>query len=249
MSATRKFVLLSLLSICCSCSSYRQNIMFKPSDGFEISKQMQDVVGAYKISKNDILELDVYTNKGERIVDPALDAEINRSQNQIQRPRYTVLQDGTANFPLIEQVKVEGLSIQEAEALLKTGYSKFYQDPFIKLSYVSKRVVVLGASGGQVIPLTYENMRLTEVLALAKGIGNDAKSNNIRVMRGNEVFIADLSTIAGYQKNNITILPDDIIYIEPVRRPLVEAFRDYSSVFSIITSVTTLIVVIVGLNQ
>jgi polysaccharide export outer membrane protein len=105
----------------------------------------------------------------------------------------------------------------------------------------------LGAPGGQVIPLVNENVHLVEVLALAKGIDNLAMAQNVRVLRGDHVLVADLSTIDGYLKNNILIEHGDIVYVEPIRRPVSEAFRDFLPVLTVLTSLTTLIVVIVGL--
>jgi polysaccharide export outer membrane protein len=87
-------------------------------------------------------------------------------------------------------------------------------------------------------------MHLVEVLALAKGLNNYAKAQNIRVLRGDDVFVADLSTIEGYLKNNIAIEPGDIVYVEPVRRPVSEGLRDYGIIFSILTSLTTLVIVL-----
>jgi polysaccharide export outer membrane protein len=81
-------------------------------------------------------------------------------------------------------------------------------------------------------------------LALAKGINNDARASNIRVMRGDTLFIADLTTFEGYKKNDILIEPGDIVYVEPIRRPVLEGLRDYGPIMSILTSLTTLIVVI-----
>ena len=68
-----------------------------------------------------------------------------------------------------------------------------------------------------------------------------------RVLRGDQVFVADLSTFEGYLKNNIAIEPGDIVYVEPIRRPVSEATRDYAPIISMITSLTTLILVIVSL--
>jgi len=39
------------------------------------------------------------------------------------------------------------------------------------------------------------------------------------------------------------IQPGDIIYIEPTRKPFTEGIRDLSPIFSIVMSLTTLIVV------
>ena len=115
------------------------------------------------------------------------------------------------------------------------------------MKYANKRVVLLGAPGGQVIPLTKEITRLTEILALAKGVSNDGRANNIRLLRGDQMMVADFSSFEGYQKNNYIVEPGDIIYVEPIRRPFAEALRDYAPAISVVTSVTTLLVVIIGL--
>ncbi len=190
----------------------------------------------------------MYTNKGERIIDPDLELTKDisgQSLNQKPTPTYLVDVNGVVKFPMVGEIKLEGLRIRQAEEVLQKSYSTFYQDAFVILRYINKRVIVLGAPGGQVIPLANENMHLVEVLALAEGLSNDAMAHNIRVLRGEEVFVADLSTIDGYMKDNIAIEPGDIVYVEPVRRPVSEGLRDYGIIFSILTSLTTLVIVLI----
>jgi polysaccharide export outer membrane protein len=235
---------IGIVMVCCNCSSYKQNIMFRVPDDYKLSQEITRAEASYIIQKNDYLLLSVYTNKGEKIIDPSIEPLQTGSGNATAQEKYLIDNNGVAKLPLIGDIKLEGLTLKAAEEVLQTLYAKYYQEPFVKLTYSNKRVVVLGAMGGQVIPLINENIRLTEVLALARGLANDAKSHNIRVMRGKEVFVADLSTIDGYMKNNILIEPNDIIYIEPVRRPFVEGFRDYSVILSLITSLSTLLVIL-----
>jgi polysaccharide export outer membrane protein len=219
--------------------------MFQVPDTFEVSKVVTDVESNYVIQKNDILALEVFTNKGEKIIDPSIETlESTRSQTDRKEQKYLVDLNGMTKFPMIEEIKIEGMTLKAAEKILENSYSKFYQKPFVKLTYSNKRVVILGAPGGQVIQLVNENLRLTEVLAMAKGINNDAKSHNIRVLRGQQVFVVDFSTIDGYISNNIIIQPNDIIYIEPVRRPFIEGFKDYSLVMSMVTSLATLVLLL-----
>ena len=226
-----------------SCGSYRQNILFQVTPD-QVQKQRIEAETNYIIQKNDFLTLEVYTNQGEKIVDPNLESfkEGNTQSNvNSNAPLYLVDVNGVVKFPLINELKLEGLNIRQAEEVLQKTYEKFYQQSFVVLGFNNKRVIVLGAPGGQVIPLTNENMRLTEVLALAKGITEDARSNNVRVIRGDKVFIADLSNFDGYQTNNLVMHPGDIVYVEPVRRPFIEALRDYSPVITIVTGLATLI--------
>ena len=220
--------------------------MFQVPEGFALKEQMETAEKNYTIQRYDQLEAEVYTNKGEKIIDPDFHTGTTEDgeKAEIVKPTYEINVNGIAKFPMVGEVKLDGLTIRQAEEVLQQAYSKYYTDAYVVLRYTNKRVIVLGAPGGQVIPLTNENMYLVEVLALAKGLSNDAKAQNIRILRGSQVYVADLSTFDGYVKNNIPIQSGDVVYVEPIRRPFSEGIRDYGPILSIITTLTTLIVVI-----
>jgi polysaccharide biosynthesis/export protein len=226
--------------------------MFKTSEGTRLSVLADTAEKNYVIQKNDLLELQVHAHKGERLVDPGMDAappQGLQAQNTVARPTYLVDEEGVVKFPKIAPLKVEGLTIRQAEEILEKQYEASFVESFVILKFANKRVTVLGSPGGQVIPLQNENTRLVEVLALAKGVSNDGKANGIRVIRGDEIMLIDLSTFEGYQKNNIVIQSGDIIYVEPIRRPFAEGVREYGPIISMITSIGTLVVVIITLTD
>jgi polysaccharide export outer membrane protein len=239
------YVVVSLLVT--ACSSYKQNIMFQVPEGHALQQQVQAAEQNYIIQKYDYLEAEVLTNKGEKIIDPEFQRATDQgSQSVVSKPAYLIDNNGVGKFPMIGELKLEGLTLRQAEEILQQAYAKFYSDAYVILKYLNKRVIVLGSPGGQVIPLTNENMKLVEVLALAKGLGNDAKSHNIRVLRGDQLFVVDLSTFDGYLKNNLLIQSGDIVYVEPVRRVLTESVRDYIPILSALTAITTLVVVLIS---
>jgi polysaccharide export outer membrane protein len=250
-------LLLLISVVAASCSSYKQNIMFKPGEGFKAdTKALETAEKNYVIQVNDYLKLDVYSNKGERIIDP--NGELysttngNGSQNQSTRipPSYLVTVDGLVKFPMIEPVSIVGMTIREAEIRLQSEYNRYYKECYVILTFSNKRVIVLGAPGGQVIPLINENVSVVEVLAMAKGLGNgnDGKSSNIRLIRGNNAYVLDLSTIEGIKQGNMIVQPGDIIYVEPTRRPFAEGARDLAPVLSLVISLATLVVVFLANN-
>lgn len=240
-----RFLLLGY--ILTSCASYKQNIMFKVGEGTVLQQKVVEAEKNYVIQRNDFLKLKVYTSKGELIIDPDLKLlkEIPvQTGNLRPDPDYLVDINGVVKLPMVGELKLEGLTIRQAEAILQKEFSQYYTDPFVMLQYVNKRVIVLGAPGGQLIPLVNENVTLVEILAAATGLNNDSKANNIRIIRGDQVFIADMSTIEGYRSTNMIMQPGDIVYVEPIRRPASEALRDYGPLLTIITSLTTLVVVL-----
>lgn len=238
-----------------ACSSYKQSLMLSTPDDFKsatVSKEIRDAERNYVIQKNDLLQLDVYANKGERIIDPNPQLSQGTPNLTEEEPveRYLVDLEGKAKFPVIGEVKVEGLTLRQAEAVLQSEYEKFFKEPFVLLNFLNKRVVVLGAVGGagQVVPLTNHNVTLAEILGIAKGLPNDSKAQNIRVVRKDQVFIVDLSTVEGFLAGNMIVEPGDIIYVEPVRRPFAEGIRDYIGLASLLISTLSLIIVIQSTN-
>ena len=232
------------------CSSYKQNIMLKTPEDFKsatLSKEVLETERNYVIQINDLLHLEVYTNKGERIIDPnpALSQRDNTTTEQ-DRPqvKYLVDLNGIVKFPVIGDMKMVNLNLRQAEAILQVEYEKFFKDAFVVLTFENKRVIVLGAVGGQVVPLQNNNVTLAEILAMSKGLPNDSKAHNLRIVRKDQVFLIDLSTTQGFLAGNMIIEPGDIIYVEPVRRPFAEGLRDYAGLASLLISTLSLLIVI-----
>lgn len=172
---------------------------------------------------------------------------------------FLVQADGTVVLPLVNRIKVSGLSLLQADSVLKIRYDEYYKEAFVTTRVTNNRVFVLGAPGGKVISLDNDNMNLIEVLALAGGIdggggGSGAvgggglyryggKASNIRIIRGNlknpRVQQINLTTLDGMRRANLQMEPNDIIYVEPVRRPLQEALLDAAPIISFASLILT----------
>ncbi len=244
-SSITYFILLSTILIC-SCNTYKNSILFSVDDEdfSALAKAKQEAQANYVIQAHDQLEVVIYTNKGESLIDPnnALDTQGAVVQ---ENPLYTINSEGNTDLPILGAVNLGGLSLGEANAKLAELYSVYYKNPFVQTKYANKRVVVLGASKTKVVPLNNEGMNLLEVLALAGGVYETGKGNNIRVIRGDldnpEISVIDLTTFDGMRSANLNVQPNDIIYIEPVRRPF-SGLRDFTPILGAITSVLALIV-------
>ncbi|SRR5258706_5910885 len=239
-----------------SCASYKQNIMFKPIEGYQpesFKKEASAVERNYVIQKNDYLTLQIFSNNGERLIDPNPDltgkSGSNKDQQAAEPIQYLVDINGIVKLPLVGEMKLEALTLRQAEEIVQKEYSKFFKDSFVLFSYTNKRVVVLGAPGGLVLPLTNQNIRVAEVLAMAKGLNNDAKANVIKLIRGDHVYLIDFSTIKGYVEGNMLVEAGDIIYVEPIRRPFTEGLKDNYVIVSLLLQVTTIVVLIYSVTK
>jgi protein involved in polysaccharide export with SLBB domain len=232
----------------------------------------------YTVHPNDLLNIQVFTNKGEKLIDPNGELRfgaagagtggsamptIAASAGAASRgggggsavpssTQYVVQADGTVRLPLVDRVSLQGLSLIQADSVLKIRYSEYYKEPFIKTAVSNNRVIILGAPGGIVINLANDNMNLLEVLAIAGGpdgggtgsstgiARNGGRIDNIRIIRGDlknpQVQFINLSTLEGMRRGNLQVEPNDIIYIQPVRRPLLDNLVDAGPVLSIASS-------------
>ncbi|WP_082116152.1 polysaccharide biosynthesis/export family protein [Hymenobacter terrenus] len=285
-----------LFSSCASTKYYNQRTLFQLTDSkgrqldsTKLRIAMNRSERNYVIQANDILDVRVNTNKGERILDPNGELQFgqpsgslpNRSNSSPSGSRTTtrpatgqgagvvssgseflVQADGTVVLPLVNRVQVSGLTLLEADSMLALRYNEFYKESFVTTRVTNNRVIVLGATGGQVITLNNDNMNLLEVLALAGGIDggsngssnlyrNGGKANNIRIIRGDlknpRVQQIDLSTLDGMRRANLQVEPNDVIYVEPIRRPLLDALVDAGPILSLSSILLTTAYLVINL--
>ncbi len=237
------------------CKVYKQDILFSLDEEFtekDLSQPIQNALDNHILVVNDWVEVNVFANDGERLVDPEMMGQQGQ-QNQFQRFQYLVQSDGLVKLPMVGMVKIDGLTIQEAETIVEQAYDEFFKESFVKMTLANRRVVVLGVNGGQVLPLTNEHTSLAEVLALYGGLNLGAKAGNIRLIRGDlndpQVFQIDMTTISGMRASVVDVQPGDVIYVEPWRRPWQQGLRDISPILSITSSVIAFVLVIQNLTN
>ena len=201
--------------------NYNSAIMMKTEKDFVFDEVPTDTVSEYILSTSDIIEFQLYTNKGTSIIDvTAISESDNRGSVLRSGETYLIEPDGFVKLPILDRTKLEGLTIRDAEVLLEKEYAKFYINSFVKLKVKNRRIVVFpGGSGkAQVIPLQNENVTMLEALGQVGGLPNVAKAYKIKLIRGDlknpEILKIDLSTIEGLRNAELIIQANDIIYIE-----------------------------------
>lgn len=220
----------------------------KDFQSIQLTAEARALETNYIIKPNDLLNVKVYTKNGEMIIDPEyeLSKDLNIN-NRTQRPdpEYLVLLDSSVYLPMVGFVKLGGLTIHEANMQLIRLYSEFFVDPYVITKYTNKRITVLGAPGGQILPLTNENITIAEVIAMAGGLQKTGNASKMKLIRGNEVYLIDFSSVDGYNKTNQIVKAGDILYIEPINRVFAENSSVFALILSTITTTTALLVLFI----
>ena len=243
-----------LLFLFDSCTINSNRMLRTPKDyQFDtITNLMNDI--EYKIAMNDQLIFQLYTNNGFQLID--MFNENGSNQNRLMMNggmngnfgiNYMVRQDSLVELPIVGDVNLVGQTAREAELYLEKLFSEFYVDPYIFLRVNSRRIFLFsGSTGGeaQVVPLTFNNMTLFEVLATAGGISKDNNARKIKIIRktkdGVKIFKVDLSTIDGIQQGNMIMQSHDIVYIQPNINIIPEIMEDLNPILSFASTISLL---------
>lgn len=269
--------LIVLLALCLGgCGFYRQDIIFRVDDdagkGY-IKSQVEGMKANYRIRQNDRIDFRVYTNNGELLIDPnrQFAREIMSGSGNLGMAGvgmqtslnigYLVLGNGQAYLPMLGYVFLEDLTIRQADSLLAMRYNEFYKDCFVSSRVMNRRIFVFSPSAGgaqvtagvtgRVLELDNENTSLVEVLARASAIPPFTPMGRVRILRGDltnpSVYVVNMRYVSTMARQSIIIQPNDIIYVEPGRRPFLDVLRDFSYVGGLAASVATLVLVLATL--
>jgi polysaccharide export outer membrane protein len=229
-----------------------RDIMFKTGDDYDFALVNEIGSSEYRIAPNDLVTFQLFSNEGERLNKMTAGSSSPQNfqnqniLNQQNQMVYLVRQDGVLELPEVGNIRLEGLTIEEAEGLLEEAYSSYYNRPYVVLRVKNKRVLMFPGESGSAMVITLENMNTTllEVLALAGGIGGRANASKVKLIRrtaeGNEVYQMDLSTIEGLSDAQIVVQANDIIYVQPLPQLARELTESLSPITTLLSTLTIL---------
>jgi len=234
----KHFVFLALaLLFLGSCRSFKSSEMFKtkPSDYSAFSQDIKE----YILRPYDKFTLEIYSNKGMNLVNITNKPATQKTQSLIN---YEIDKDGFAKIPMIGRFKLSDNTINQAENILEKEYSKYFNDPFVKLNVTNRRIFVFsnGSNTANVVPMNNTNFTLIEALAEVGGISSYSKAYRIKLIRGNlnnpQVFMFDLSSIDKFKDANFVLQANDIIYVEARSRYMTKFIQEVSPYLTLIST-------------
>lgn len=133
-----------------------------------------------------------------------------------------VTPDGKINLPTVGELKVRGLSLTQAEALVETQVKRYYRNVKSGLSLASLRVFEVSVLGAVYSPGTYlatPVKRVSDLIAEAGGVVQGGSWRHVQLRReGRTVAVADVSAYIrrGDVDANPTVEDGDVVYIPPM---------------------------------
>ena len=237
--------------------------MFQQKDYqfFELAKKQID---EYVIQKGDQFSLHAYSRDGFKLIDvlgavPGGTVTGNSSSSSTSSGSsqqatttssvtYLVDNEGFAKLPIIGEFYVKGYTETQLERILAEKYASLFVDPYIVVTVANRRAFVYKGSTASVIPLNEAPTNLFEVIARSGGIGDNLKSYKIKIIRGDlknpQISVVDLSSLEGMRNADLIVQSNDIIYIEPRRRPATDALKELAPVLAWVSTILTTVALI-----
>ena len=210
----RRTLSLSLLCVLGLLSSCTQNIFLskKPLPApttLDVGPGYQ-----YQLRKDDKLTLSVWDHE-ELSVGSIYG---HYSVNEADGKWAMVDANGNLDVPKVGSFHVEGLTVPQAEELLEKFLGKWIVNPQLSLKVLNMEITMLGEvnTPGR-HRLEKERNTLIEVLGKAGDFGVYADKRHVKVMRpamtGTQTTEIDLTHLSDFERNNIIILPGDVVYV------------------------------------
>ncbi|WP_282780145.1 polysaccharide biosynthesis/export family protein [Phaeodactylibacter xiamenensis] len=254
-----------------SCVQHRQLINFNEADLPEDTPEQ--IVNAMNltIQPEDLLRIDVHS------IDPLAAAPFNPGTGPDgQRPQnmqmmqgnqgqggnymlelfqgYLVDQNGYIDFPVLGQLKVQGLTIEEAKGQIYGLLQEYLKDPVVEMRFLNLKITILGeVNVPGVQRLSNKRVTLLEAIGMAGDLSDYANRNNVLVIReeeGRRTYTRlDLQSAEIFTSPYFYMQQNDVIYVEPIQARIATVADPAQRIISYTTAGLSLISLIIALSR
>ena len=195
-----------------ACSGHNNQLFHKNTQKVSTHKIgiPYQVSGSYKIAPHDRLTIHFYKYP-----------ELSTSGKDYAKDDFgiEVSSNGTINLPIVKTIRVAGYTKYELEQVLRRVYSPYLKEPSVKVEILNKRVYVTGEvkNPGSLEYIRYRSITPLKALIQRGGLTKYANPHAIKILREENgryrLYNIDLTNMQSVRANNITLKPDDIVYV------------------------------------
>lgn len=209
-----------------SCVSQKKMLILQGGSTSISDTLKERVVNYYRLKEGDILDVKVSS------LDPSSVAVFNKAvgvsnssvynQASLYVNGYMVDQFGDINLPLIGDLFVRGLTIDSLNHLLDDKLADYFKFYTVESKLVNYRVSVLGEVNRPGNQQVYNSdLNILQALSDAGGLTPYGNIRKVKIIRKafniNESAILDLSKEDVIYSEFFYLMPNDVIYIEPLK--------------------------------
>ena len=211
------------------------------------------------IRKNDLLNINVSSLDAQASAifnaPNLLPSAMNYGNTSSEILGYLVGNDGTIQFPILGNVKAEGLTKDQLKESIQKKLldQNLLKGPIVSVRFLNFRVTVLGeVKNPTAIDVPSEKISLLEAIGLAGDLTIYAKRDNVLVIRevenGNkEIKRINLNSAELLSSPYYYLKSNDIVYVEPNKSKVASSGRGQQWIPAVLSGLSLVAVVVVGI--
>jgi len=173
-----------------------------------------------KIQQNDLLSVSINSLNQESNVLFAVNTKAPSAENNYKVEGYRVNKEGMINLPVVGNVRLEGLTIEQAQNSISRELDKYVKKPVVDVQLVNFKVTVIGeVNRPSNFTVQGDNINLLQALGMAGDMTVYGKRDNVLVIReqnGQRVMKRlNLNNQDVMNSPFFFLKQNDIVYVEP----------------------------------
>jgi polysaccharide export outer membrane protein len=230
-----------------SCYSNKRLVYLQGSDfAEERTTVVENRKSPYLLQSNDILSVQIKSSAESEISNlfnfGSLQNAMFASQGSLFLEGYSIDADGEIILPILGELMVKGLTVDEVQTLIQTHANKYLNNATVIVKLTSFKITVLGEVKSPGHYFVYNNQAtILEGLGMAGDLTSFGNRKNVKLIRqipgGSEVVLLDLRDPHLLESKYFFLNPGDVLYVEPLRaRTKRTNFEILTVVFSAVTT-------------
>ncbi|GAB6012668.1 polysaccharide biosynthesis/export family protein [Viscerimonas tarda] len=207
------FLLAGIVGLISSCISPKETNLLQPDEKPYYSvKPYED----YKIQVYDEIYCTILTDNTDFMEEyqQAYSSIITTtSGGGSQQTSYIVSSSGYISIPLFGSIKVEGLTVSEAETAIQKEMKKSYPDAEVRVRLRNNSFYVVSGGKNGMYPIYKDNMTIYQALAISGNISDEIDLSKIKIIRLNEDGAS--STVKTFNLRTESVIESEFYYIKP----------------------------------
>jgi polysaccharide biosynthesis/export protein len=216
-----KIMILALLLS--SCISQKKVMLLQDKSSKDIRTSFENgKKTSYQVQSGDHLYIRVYS------LDPKTSKFFQSDLPTLMNPTYLYLNsymvdpEGYINFSFIDKMYVKGMTIDEVRKKIQTALNEYFKETTVTIKLVNFQVAVMGEVNmpGN-FTIDKDQINLLQAISMAGGLKEFSNIKKVTLVRqtlkGSEMYYLDLSDKKLLESDYFYLMPNDIIYVEPLK--------------------------------
>lgn len=222
--------LLFYLLISCTLSScyYNRRLVYLQDKDFSGSRPslVENKKELYRLQPSDVVSVQIKSSAESEVSGifntSSYQNGIFATPGNFYMEGYSVNAEGKITIPVIGDLFVKGLTLEETQKLIQSHANKYLTNSTVLVKLTSFKVTVLGEVKNPGYYYVYNNQAtVLEALGMAGDLTNFGNRKNVKLIRqtpqGSEVVLLDLTEGNLLRSEYFFMMPGDVLYVAPIK--------------------------------